>query len=50
MDIKFKRNTDHAITSKEISSIAGVSDFEVMRGGVSEDDFSVAGASNINNI
>jgi hypothetical protein len=47
MDIKFKRNTmgplDHATASKDISSIAGVSEFEVMRGGVSEDDLSVGG-------
>ncbi len=51
MDIKFKRSMlghiDQATASKELSSIAGVSEFEVR--GVSEDDMSVGGAiSNIN--
>jgi len=52
MDIKFKRNTlapfDHASASKDISSIGGVSEFEVMRGGVSEDDMSVGGTTSHN--
>ena len=51
MDIKFKRSRlehiDQATASKELSSIAGVSEFEVR--GVSEDDLSVgATISNIN--
>jgi hypothetical protein len=51
MDIKFKRSMlehiDQATASKELSSIAGVSEFEVR--GISEDDMSVGGTiSNLN--
>ena len=51
MDIKFKKSTlghiDQATASKELSSIAGVSEFEVR--GASEDDMSVGVTiSNIN--
>jgi hypothetical protein len=50
LDLKFKKNTlthmDNATASQDISSIAGVSEFEVR--GVTEDGMSAGGITNQN--